>query len=247
MTFTWIRLQSEVGRWVEKNFPAAPPSWQMWGLIEETGELDEARVLSALPAFGKIAHAHLKAQQGIRGSAEKHAAAARDAVADSVIFFMHACSGLQWASQEVLRSATPEEFQATFSVPQKRSPITHTLKYLAAMIEQLEFLENAPTAIEKDAYLAGAKTAALGYLSGLAAYCTQRNWSLQAIIDEVWPRVCARDWTKNKVDGGEVKLDIPVESLAGVIEEVGLAVANPNIKKVELVSGKEGPKEEKGH
>ena len=187
MTFTWVRLQSEVARWVEKNFPTSPPEHQVLGLIEELGEL---------------AHARLKSEQGIRGDASAHAAAARDAVADNVIFFMHACSNLGWASQEILRSASPEEFQMTFSVPAGRSPVVHTLKHLARLAENLELVEGAATAIEKEAYMAGARAAALPYLSGLAAYCTQMGWSLQSILDETWPQVRARDWTKDKLSGG---------------------------------------------
>lgn len=201
MSFTWVRLQSEVSRWAEKNFPESPPQHQIWGLVEELGEL---------------AHAHLKGQQGIRGSAEKHAAAARDAVADSFIFFMHGCSSLGWASQELLRSGSPEEFQMTFSVPPGRSPIGYAIKHLAQMIEQLELAEGAATAIEKDAFLFNARSAALPYLAGLAAYCTQMNWSLQAILDEVWPVVRQRDWTKNKSTGAS-----DVAEPAPEIEKVG--------------------------
>ena len=187
MSFTWIRLQSEVSRWAEKNFPESPPRHQILGLVEELGEL---------------AHAHLKGEQGIRGSAEAHAAAARDAVADSFIFFMHACSSLGWASQELLRSASPEEFQTTFAAPQGRTPIGYSIKHLAQLMEHLELSENAPTAIEKEAHLFNARSSVLPYLSGLAAYCTAKGWSLQEILDEVWPKVRQRDWTKNKSTGG---------------------------------------------
>lgn len=186
MTFTWVRLQNEVGRWAKKNFPASPPGHQILGLVEELGEL---------------AHARLKSEQGIRGDVSAHTAAARDAVADSFIFFMHACSNLGWASQEILRTASPEEFQATFSVPKGCSPIARTLKGLSNLVEQLELAEISPTAIEKDAHTEAARNSALFYLSGLSAYCTQMGWSLQSILDEVWPKVRARDWTKNKLDG----------------------------------------------
>jgi hypothetical protein len=189
MSFTWVRLQSEVARWVEKNFPTSPPRHQALGLIEELGEL---------------AHARLKSEQGIRGSVEQHTADAQDAVADSVIFFMHACSNLGWGSQEILRTTTPDEFQKTFSVPPGRSAVVHALKGLANFVEQIDLAENARTAIEKDAHLELAKNASLIYLSGLAAYCTQMGWSLQRILDEVWPTVRARDWTKNVLDGGAV-------------------------------------------
>lgn len=221
MTFTWVRLQSEVARWAEKNFPTSPPSHQILGLIEE---------------FGELAHARLKSEQGIRGDASAHTAAARDAVADSFIFFMHACATLGWASQEILRTSSPEEFQKTFAVPSGRSPIAYALKHLALLVERLEAAENAPTAIEKEAYLGGTQAAARSYLAGLAAYCTQMNWSLQSILDEVWPVVRMRDWTKNKADGGaaDFELGAGAEKLGGVIEEVAISVLNPEVTKLEL-------------
>lgn len=243
---SWTRLQSEVARWVAKNFPGAPPSWQIWGLIEELGELT---------------HAHLKNKQGIRGSNEKHIAAGKDAIADSVIFFAHLCSTLLWDSEKVLRTSGPEEFQNTFRVPTRRTPLTHITTQLARLAECVEDLEGAHTEVEKDAHRANAKTAAHGYLAGLAAYCGAMGWSMQEIIDEVWPVVRARDWTKNKVDGEaptepapppvgldihaqaikdlqgvedaasvkffeEKALGLNAENLGGVIEEVGIAVAN---------------------
>ena len=62
-------LQSQVGRWSQQNFPDGKPYQPLLGATEELGEL---------------AHAHLKAEQGIRGG-EDHAAAKVDAVADVVI------------------------------------------------------------------------------------------------------------------------------------------------------------------
>lgn len=212
--FTWIRLQSEVGRWVTKNFPDSPPKHQIWGLIEELGELT---------------HAHLKKEQGIRGSEEKHVAAGKDAIADSVIFFMSACTMHGWAAQDVLHSSSPEEFQMTFTVPEGRSPITHTIKHLAKLVEFLEDSEQTAVEVEKSTHMIGAKGAALSYLSGLAAHCTQMGWSLQEIIEEVWPKVRQRDWTKNKVTGG----DIDAPTYAGV----DMAVANlEGVTKTEIVT-----------
>jgi NTP pyrophosphatase (non-canonical NTP hydrolase) len=38
----------------------------------------------------------------------------------------------------------------------------------------------------------------------LAGFCTQRGWNFQEIVEGVWSRVKARDWTKNKDNGGDV-------------------------------------------
>jgi NTP pyrophosphatase (non-canonical NTP hydrolase) len=67
-------IQSEVGEWARRNFPNATPQMAWLGVIEEVGEL---------------AHAVLKFRQGIRGTAEEHRAAMRDAVADATIFALH--------------------------------------------------------------------------------------------------------------------------------------------------------------
>ncbi|MDX1495012.1 MAG: hypothetical protein R3253_13170 [Longimicrobiales bacterium] len=68
-------LQERMRPWVEHNFPDQE-SWQpLLGAVEELGEL---------------AHAHLKASQGIR-TAEDHEAGKRDAVADVIIYLTNYC------------------------------------------------------------------------------------------------------------------------------------------------------------
>lgn len=229
--FTWTRLQGEAARWKQKNFPESPTRHQVEGCIEE---------------FGELTHAKLKAEQGIRGSVARHEAAGRDAIADSLIYFVNVCDSLGWSANKVLRSESPKDFQSTFAAPPKRSPLAHALTNLARMSEALEDLERASTAIEKDSYTEAAQMAALRYISGLAAYCTSCGWNLQEIIEEVWPRVRARDWTKNKLTGGDLEFNTKKEievledeellkhldpaRLAGVI-----AVANLEpIKKMEM-------------
>jgi hypothetical protein len=197
---TWTRLQQEVGRWVEKNFPGAPIDWQVWGLIEELGELVQT---------------HLKRHQKIRGSEEQHIAAGKDAVGDSLIFFMHACTTLQWDAEKVLRSTSAVDFQATFGVPPDRTPIVYMLRGLTGLAVRLEDRTHTMQAIYRDAYEANAKEASLEFVAGLSAYCTSMGWSMQQILEEVWPIVRARDWTKNKVDGAAL-VDLAVVNLEGV-------------------------------
>lgn len=71
------KLQREVSRWANHNFPEAKPHQPLLGLSEEVGELS---------------HAHLKMEQGIRGSVEGHIIAKCDAVGDVMIFLAHYCS-----------------------------------------------------------------------------------------------------------------------------------------------------------
>lgn len=65
------QLQKESRVWRDRNFPDHSSIDAFLGMTEEMGEL---------------AHAILKRAQGIRGTADEHTAAIRDAVADWIIF-----------------------------------------------------------------------------------------------------------------------------------------------------------------
>lgn len=77
--FSLHRMQVEHKAWVEHNFPNQPGWHPLLGVAEETGEL---------------AHAHLKMEQGIRGTDEEHIAAAKDAVGDIVIYLVSYCNAM---------------------------------------------------------------------------------------------------------------------------------------------------------
>lgn len=70
-------FQSDHKRWVNYNFPDENAHSPLLGLAEEVGEL---------------AHAHLKREQGIRGTAEEHQAAAADAIGDIMIYLTSYCN-----------------------------------------------------------------------------------------------------------------------------------------------------------
>ena len=69
-------LQKKAKAWTDRNFPTAQPWEPLVGAVEEIGEL---------------AHAHLKAHQGIRTN-ENHALGKVDAVGDIIIYLCHYCS-----------------------------------------------------------------------------------------------------------------------------------------------------------
>jgi hypothetical protein len=194
---TWNVLQEEVAVWKMKNFPESPPKHQFWGLIEELGEL---------------VHAHLKKEQGIRGSAEKHVTDGKDAIADGFIFLMNVCTSYGWDVVSLLNHhtdrtpvKTPADLQRERgSLKVGYSPIMRILSHLSELGGCLEAAEFE--SLKKDAYLQDAKSFARGYAVSLAAYCAQQGWSLQDILEEVWPKVRARDWTKNKTTGVDLSL-----------------------------------------
>lgn len=71
------KLQREVQEWGKHNFPDAVPLMAFLGMVEELGEM---------------AHAILKAWEGIRGTPEQHEAEKRDAIGDLIIFLAHYCA-----------------------------------------------------------------------------------------------------------------------------------------------------------
>lgn len=82
---SWVQYEQK--RWVRWNFGERPSYQPLLGAFEELGEL---------------AHAHLKQEQGIRGSAEENEAKAKDAVADTVIFLADYCTARGWDISEIV-------------------------------------------------------------------------------------------------------------------------------------------------
>lgn len=70
-------IQKEIKVWADYNFPNTPSYRPLLGCSEELGEL---------------CHAHLKAEQGIRGTPEELKAAKLDAVGDLSIYLMDYCN-----------------------------------------------------------------------------------------------------------------------------------------------------------
>ncbi len=116
-------LQQEVADWAARNFPSAKPHLPLLGIVEELGELYEARdaaqmkdaigdvtvfaahycalnglslaeaISTATPVqdpadaylwLGRLAHSHLKLEEGIRGTPEQHRAAKQNALGQIV-------------------------------------------------------------------------------------------------------------------------------------------------------------------
>ena len=73
----FVQLQTDVAQWSARNFPDKKPHQPLLGLAEEVGELS---------------HAHLKAEQGIRGTPAEHQTAKEDAVGDIAIYLADYCT-----------------------------------------------------------------------------------------------------------------------------------------------------------
>lgn len=89
-------LQKLLAPWVKKNFGDRPSYQPLLGAVEEIGELS---------------HAHLKAEQGIRGTPEELEAKAKDAVADTIIFLADYANARGWDLQKVVEDTLREVLQ----------------------------------------------------------------------------------------------------------------------------------------
>jgi NTP pyrophosphatase (non-canonical NTP hydrolase) len=88
------KLQAAVGQWASRNFPCEPTRAALrctLGVCEEAGELS---------------HAVLKREQGIRGTAAEHAAAARDAIGDIIVYLMDFCDREGWSLEKIIEDVT---------------------------------------------------------------------------------------------------------------------------------------------
>ncbi len=71
------KLQKEAAEWTQNNFGVHPAWHPLLGIQEEVGELS---------------HAHLKSEQGIRGSSDEHRSEKIDAIGDIVIYLADYCT-----------------------------------------------------------------------------------------------------------------------------------------------------------
>ena len=90
------QLQAEVQRWALRNFPTTTSVQPLLGVGEEVGELaepisDDPRLGGLIVLLGRMHHAFLKREQGIRTN-EDHNADIKDAVGDIVIYLAHFCA-----------------------------------------------------------------------------------------------------------------------------------------------------------
>lgn len=88
-----IGIQLEVSEWHSYNFPDADPYKPLLKILEELGELSGA---------------HLKEEEGIRGSAEFHQAAAKDAIADILVALTAYCFKRGWSMNDIFNEVWPE-------------------------------------------------------------------------------------------------------------------------------------------
>lgn len=98
-------IQTELDQWSLHNFPSRKVHHPLLGATEEMGEL---------------CHAHLKMEQGIRGTNEEHIAEAKDAIGDVIIYLMDYCNQMDFDLQTIIE----ETWQTVCNRDWKKNPKT---------------------------------------------------------------------------------------------------------------------------
>lgn len=105
------KLAASVQRIARRNLSLAQlqallKQWRNWNFPNSKSAHEP--LLGALEELGELAHAHLKGEQGIRGTAGEHAAKGRDAVGDVVLYLADYCSQRGWLLEECVEAAWEE-------------------------------------------------------------------------------------------------------------------------------------------
>lgn len=188
-TLTFAGLQAEVGEWSRRNFPNNTPNDPFEGLVEEVGEL---------------AHARLKARQGIRGTKEEHEAAEKDAVGDIVIYLADYCERNKLSLSEGtkvycdrvysehLEGNSFADLDVATSLNVDSTGYETASQCFRYLVESVGNMSCCPAT---SSLRAGA------ILVDLAAYCNRHLLSLAEIVASTWTLVRQRDWTTNPTNG----------------------------------------------
>jgi NTP pyrophosphatase (non-canonical NTP hydrolase) len=86
------RTQNEIIEWSTRNFGRPVPL-----------KYDLSSFLGMVEEIGEIAHAVLKASQGIRGTSEEHHEAVADGIADLLIYTLDFCARNGFSADDLLR------------------------------------------------------------------------------------------------------------------------------------------------
>lgn len=162
------KIQAEVGEWALRNFPKATVHQPLIGVAEECGEL---------------CHAHLKAEQGIRGTLEEHLAAKKDAIGDMMIFLMHYCvlAGIDWIEVECAQSG-----------PLLNTPSPLNCISCVGLLAQGEDIQ---------VYRKHKVVNVALVVNAIDGYCRGEGIEFLAAVRATWQSVRQRDWQANKKDG----------------------------------------------
>lgn len=171
----WPQLVKERDEWVAKNFPPYP------------GEVPgNDSILGCIEELGELAHAHLKAKQGIRGNQREHDAAARDAIGDLIVYLL----GVISAHVDPIKVGLP-------TTGDRPTDPEHCIFMLAGEVAFMAYFARYVRSDEDDSWLLYINNT----IKYCDAYCITKYWSLEEIVTETWNHVKQRDWTAHREAG----------------------------------------------
>jgi hypothetical protein len=171
----WATLIAERDEWVARNFPPGPDDIpgndSILGVVEELGEL---------------AHAHLKAKQGIRGTQAEHDAAAKDAIGDITVYLLGVMSAHMDPKNvglpRVGSHSTITSEQALFGLGSWVGILSGFAEFPGREFNNWNLTVN-------------------NIIKFLELYCEYRYWNYEDIVMDTWGHVKKRDWDKHREDG----------------------------------------------
>jgi NTP pyrophosphatase (non-canonical NTP hydrolase) len=161
-----------------------------------------AAMCGAVEEVGELAHGYLKKYQGIRGTAEEHDAAMRDAIGDITVYLMEVFS---------VHGINPDQARLR-GVSGSTSSEWHLIYELASEVGMVGLInESGVKATEQLAERLG------DILSLLDIFCQRHGWNFDEIVEKTWEHVKTRDWKKDPESGGTADTDAQVH--AGPLED----------------------------
>lgn len=83
--------------------------WKQWAIanfgqsFQPVPGMPYRPLIGMMEELGELAHAHLKQEQKIRGTAAEHEAAAKDAIGDLILYLLDYCNGRGWDADTIIQ------------------------------------------------------------------------------------------------------------------------------------------------
>lgn len=198
----WPKLVQERNEWVDRNFPDSYKTDTLLGVIEELGEL---------------AHAHLKAKQGIRGTQKEHDEAAKDAIGDLVVYLMGVMS-YENIADRIDYEPRLEHIDRAFGRELALFALASEVGRLSGYIPP-----GGAQAIPETMVFRVEQVLCLCHV-----YCAYRYWDFEDIVTKTWDHVKQRDWNAHREEGAPKDDPKMKDPEVARIEAESEAVLNPN-------------------
>lgn len=136
-------------------------------------------MLGVIEEMGELVHHHLKEDQNIRGDDKYHQDEAQDAIGDLVVYLLGVMNFIGYVPN--------------YGLHPKLEPQVDASNLLLTLASEVGDLARRPSQYDVNRVLIS-----------MMRYCSARGWDFDQIVLETWDKVKQRDWTKDRMAGGEV-------------------------------------------